>query len=231
MSESKILQLCVPKVNSASQITEIVSEEKIEFSNGEFSRGTGSFTIFDIFDSLKIEFGNFQKINTRTLSNEVLKIDRDNTGLNIWDPFILKYDIVEAQSPIHLKNINNLLELKITSKSIRVNDLTINVIISAQKSRVNLILVPNNLSHSAKYENETKVVWKLESPKYGSNYTLSFTEFQSSFRIISIESSYLIVDELCSGIFIKKCVLTKNNAKISSIPIILKSKIKEMIIL
>ena len=223
------MHLCLPKINSALQPTEILAEEKVEFLNGEFSSGMGSFMVFDLFDNLIIEFGNAQKIETENLSDGILEIDRNNADTNIWNPFILCYKLKEAQSPICLKTFERTIVMKMRSKYVLVDDLIFKINISDQSSRKGLKLIPNNLSHTAKYVSETTIVWKIEYPRYGSSYILEFTGSFPNFNIVNIEASYLILDELCSGLVLKKNILSKNNTKLHSIPMIKKSSIKEII--
>lgn len=174
-----------------------------------------------------IEFGNSKMINKETLSNGIFKIDRNNSIANIWNPFVMNYIINDAQSPIHIKKSNDSFVLKLISKSTRVNDLRVYIRIQDLRSRVRLSLMPNNLSHTAKYEDESKIIWTIDYPRYGSNYILSFTELHSNFSILSVEASYLILDELCSGLFVKNIILTKDDLRKTPAQFIKRSKIIE----
>lgn len=234
-NESNSLQLRLPARNSASQATEIVAEEKVEFMNGKVICGVGYIVYLDIFDSLMIEFGNYQKINTDTLSNGILKIDRNNSDMNIWNPFIMNYNINDdTQSPIHIEKFNDSFIFKLLSKSTHIDNLRLYIRIQDDpRSRARISLLPNNLSHAAKYEDKAKIIWKIEYPRYGSNYILSFSELNSNFSILSIEASYWILDELSSGLFVKNTILTKHNNNFKKPPVryIKKSKIKEIFII
>lgn len=229
MIESNELRLCVPKVNSAAQNTEIGVEETIKFFNGNLSFGTGSLLIFDLFDKFKVVFEDAHKIEAENLVDGVLTIDRSNIDTNIWNPFLLSYKVNEAQSPVSVDISKNKISVKIMAKSTQLDDLKLNIKISEQSSRMRLNLMPNNLSHAAKYENETKIVWKIEYPRFGSSYILTFTGKCLNFKVLEIEASYTISDELCSGLVFKIISLSKNGSKLNSVPVIKKSKIKEFI--
>ncbi len=202
-------------------------KEMLEFENGQLCNSRGVLSFMNFFEKLEIDLENMGDILDLDHNDGSFKVVRDNATMNIWNPFVLKYGIKNSKSPLCISNYeNDTIKINVENLNVKIESLKFDIYLSYQNIKPIVDILPRNLSHKFHFKNDGHIIWNIDSPRNGSDYSIIFSKKLKAFKVIRMVTTYNIPDALASELCLKTCKSTIDSIA-KNVPILLRTEIKE----